>query len=295
MGLSQTQVTLHSVFSGNPGTGKTTVARLMGRMFGAMGILKKGHLVETDRSGLVAEFAGQTAPKANKRIDEALDGVLFIDEAYSLVAESGDDPYGGEALQVLLKRMEDNRDRLIVVLAGYPKPLDRLLKSNPGLSSRFNRHFSFLDYTAGELGHIFQLLCEQNQYEIPPATRAKILTGFAHLLDVKDEHFGNGRLARNVFEMSIRRLANRIAKIAPLTREILTTIQPEDIIMEGVPAEVWNAMETDGVTFRVSCSKCSHTSKLPAKLLGRRVQCKKCQHSFAADWADVQLRQTEDV
>jgi len=130
--LPQTAISLHHVFSGNPGTGKTTVARLLGRLFGAMGLLAKGHLVETDRSGLVAEYAGQTAPKAHKKIDEALDGVLFIDEAYSLVAERGDDPYGAEALQVLLKRMEDDRSRLVLVLAGYPRPLERLLGSNPG-------------------------------------------------------------------------------------------------------------------------------------------------------------------
>jgi hypothetical protein len=143
--LPHTSISLHSVFSGNPGTGKTTVARLLGRIFGAMGLLAKGHLVETDRSGLVAEYAGQTAPKAHKKITDALDGVLFIDEAYSLVAESGDDPYGTEALQVLLKRMEDDRGRLVVILAGYPRPLERLIRSNPGLSSRFSRNFLFPD------------------------------------------------------------------------------------------------------------------------------------------------------
>src|SRR5207237_7794667 len=135
-GLPQTPISLHHVFSGNPGTGKTTVARLLGRLLGAMGLLAKGHLVETDRSGLVAEYAGQTGPKTNARITEALDGALFIDEAYSLVAETGDDSYGAEAVQALLKRMEDDRERLAVILAGYPTPMDRLLKSNPGISSR---------------------------------------------------------------------------------------------------------------------------------------------------------------
>src|SRR5262249_31610405 len=140
--LPHTAISLHSVFSGNPGTGKTSVARLLGHIFGAMGLLAKGHLVETDRSGLVAEYAGQTAVKTNKKIDEALDGVLFIDEAYSLVSDKkGDDAYGAEAVQTLLKRMEDDRDRLVVILAGYPKPITRLLRSNPGLSSRFSRQF----------------------------------------------------------------------------------------------------------------------------------------------------------
>src|SRR5262245_17493858 len=135
------------VFNGNPGTGKTTVARIVGKIFGAMGVLKKGQLIETDRSGLVAEYAGQTGPKTHKKIDEALDGVLFIDEAYTLIASDGEDPYGHEAVQTLLKRMEDDRERLVVILAGYPMEMAILLRSNPGLSSRFSRQLDFLDYT----------------------------------------------------------------------------------------------------------------------------------------------------
>jgi hypothetical protein len=286
--LPQTAISLHAVFSGNPGTGKTTVARLLGRLYAGMGLLKRGHLIETDRSGLVAEYAGQTAPKSHKKIDEALDGVLFIDEAYSLVAEKGEDPYGEEALQVLLKRMEDNRDRLVVVLAGYPKPLQRMIQSNPGLSSRFGRHFAFPDYTESELGRIFESLCRKNRYELPALTRAKLLLGFHDLLSRRDERFGNGRLARNVFEQAIGRLANRIAGVAPLTRELLTMLQPDDIALDGVADSVWSQLDSPTCTFHTSCPGCSQVCRLPAKLLGQTVQCKHCQgKEFVADWAEV--------
>ncbi len=285
-GLPQTPVCLHAVFTGNPGTGKTSVARLYGRILGALGILAKGHLVETDRSGLVAEYAGQTAPKTNKRIDEALDGVLFIDEAYSLVAEKGDDPYGAEALQALLKRMEDDRDRLVVILAGYPGPMAELLRANPGLSSRFGRTFVFPDYSASELGRIFETLCDRDHYRLPPPTRARLLLGFRHLLAGKDEHFGNGRLARNVYERSVRQLANRLASVSPLTRELLTTLQSEDVVMEGVPATIWQGQDKDGLAFRVTCPGCQTACRV--RQLGGRERCGNCGREFEADWGEIE-------
>jgi hypothetical protein len=284
--LPQTPISLHAVYTGNPGTGKTTVARLVGRILGAMGILARGHLVETDRSGLVAEFAGQTAPKTHKRIDEALDGVLFIDEAYSLVAERGDDPYGSEAVQTLLKRMEDDRARLVVILAGYPRPMAQLLRTNPGLSSRFSRTFPFPDYTVRELGQIFQTMCDRDSYQLPAGTRARLLVGFAYLRARRDEHFGNGRLARNVFERSIRRLANRLAAASPLTRELLTTLEPEDVVMEGVPASAWEELETRAHGFEVPCPACARANRVPGEKLGHTTACRHCHEHFTADWGE---------
>ena len=227
-GLPENPISLHMVFEGNPGTGKTTVARILGRIFGAMGVLEKGHLVETDRSGLVAEFVGQTATKANKIIDSALDGVLFIDEAYSLVGDPKDS-FGAEALQILLKRAEDDRDRLIVIMAGYSEQMKQLLQSNPGLSSRFARSFPFPDYSSGELSRIFSVLAEKNHYCVCDSVQQKLEAILDSAVKSKDEHFGNGRLVRNVFEKAIRNLADRVVNVPELTPELLTTFQPDDI------------------------------------------------------------------
>jgi hypothetical protein len=286
--LPTTELSLHMVFGGNPGTGKTTVARIVGTIFGSMGILDKGHLVETDRSGLVAEYAGQTGPRTNKKIDEALDGVLFIDEAYTLISSEGEDPFGHEAVQTLLKRMEDDRERLVVILAGYPLEMEILLRSNPGLSSRFSRHLDFEDYTPLELVQIFGSMCEKNQYTLRPLTRAKVISGFDYLFQHRDRYFGNGRAVRNVFEHSIRIMANRIAEIAELSVEQLTMLEPQDIEFKNVLPEIFAEVTEDSpLRFHIECLKCQHGKNVPTKFLGQQVRCPKCEHNFVAEWGTL--------
>ncbi|MBM4089817.1 MAG: AAA family ATPase [Planctomycetes bacterium] len=289
-GLPQHELSLHMVFTGNPGTGKTTVARIVGRIFKALGLLKKGHLVETDRSGLVAEYAGQTGPKTHRRIDEALDGVLFIDEAYSLVSSAQEDAYGLEAVQALVKRMEDDRLRLIVILAGYPDPMQELLQCNPGLKSRFNTQMHFEDYQPADLGRIFERMCQASCYELPGITRAKLLIGFTHLYQQRDDHFGNGRLVRNTFENCVRRLANRVAGVAPVTRELLTVLTPDDVHMDQVPSDLWNLLDDPHTRFGITCTRCRKSARVRADLLGKRVACPRCRETVLADWGEAMLR-----
>lgn len=228
--LPVTPLSLHSVFYGPPGTGKTTIARLLGRVYRCLGILKRGQLIETDRAGLVAGYVGQTAINVDSVVQKALDGVLFIDEAYALVPEdSGGRDFGQEAVNTILKRMEDYRDRLVVIVAGYTEEMERFILSNPGLKSRFSRYFYFDHYSPDELMKIFDGFCANVSFKVDEAARAKMLALLSSLHARRDRTFGNGRMVRNIFERVVERQANRLAGIAPLSDELLCQITEADI------------------------------------------------------------------
>jgi len=230
-GLAVSPISLHLVFSGNPGTGKTTVARLLAKIYQNLGVLEKGQLVEVDRSGLVAGYVGQTAIKTSAVIQSALDGILFIDEAYSLTSK--DDTFGNEAIDTLLKAMEDYRDRLVVIVAGYTEPMQKFLQSNPGLESRFNKFIHYDDYSLEELALILKQLIEKNGYQATDAV-FEILKGVtAKLASSGKENFANARAVRNLFERVQQAQADRLATTITTTKSDLTesdlmTIDVED-------------------------------------------------------------------
>ena len=228
-GMKTTEMSYHCVFTGNPGTGKTTVARIVAEIYKQLGVLSKGQLVETDRSGLVAEYVGQTAPKTNKIIDSALDGVLFIDEAYSLV-QGGQEDFGKEAISTLLKRMEDDRARLVVILAGYTKEMEDFINSNSGLQSRFNRYIEFPDYTNDELLDIFKSIVKKNDFHITEEALEKVSFEINRVVANKDPRFGNARYIRNLFEKIIIQQANRLSEITEVSNDLLTMIEADDVI-----------------------------------------------------------------
>ena len=216
------------VFSGNPGTGKTMIARFMARVYHTLGVLSKGHLIETDRSGLVGGYVGQTAIKTRGVLESALGGVLFIDEAYAL-SSKGENDFGQEAIDTVLKYMEDHRDDLIVIVAGYTLPMRRFISSNPGLESRFNKYVDFADYTAEEMMGIFRLYCKKSCYELSAGAEEE-LAGLLSAAAADAERFGNGRGVRNLFEKVLSAQANRLAAKDDVTKDELMKFRKEDVV-----------------------------------------------------------------
>ncbi len=227
-GMESPDMSLHMVFSGNPGTGKTTIARLLAEIYRAMGLLSKGHLIEVDRSGLVGGYVGQTALKVQEVVQKAKGGVLFIDEAYSLTVNRGATDYGFEAVDTLLKYMEDNRDDLIVIVAGYPEPMAEFLESNPGLKSRFNKYLYFEDYTPEELIGILKLQAKKSDLVLSEEAEKFAAGFFTKRVEFKPENYANARDVRNFFEKALVNQANRLAKLESIDDDQLTTLELED-------------------------------------------------------------------
>ena len=225
--LPTTDMSLHMVFTGNPGTGKTMMARMMARIYRSLGILSKGQLVEVDRSGLVAGYVGQTALKTQKVIEKAMGGVLFVDEAYALNGKSEND-FGQEAIDTLLKAMEDHRDDLVVIVAGYTDLMDKFIHSNPGLESRFNRFLLFEDYSLDELMAIFKMRCGKGYILSPEAE--PLVRDYIAEESADGDGFGNARGVRNIFEHILVAQNNRLAKLDTVTRDDLMTLLPEDVM-----------------------------------------------------------------
>ncbi len=227
--LPVTPVSLHAVFYGPPGTGKTTIARLLGRVYKALGLLKSGHLVETDRAGLVAGYVGQTAIKTDELVTKAKDGILFIDEAYTLAPENGGSDYGRESIDTILKRMEDQREGFAVIAAGYTDEMERFINSNPGLKSRFSRFFYFDHYTPDELLKIFKIFADNVEFKLNPDAENRVKDLITHFYNLRGKSFGNARFVRNVFDKTVQNQADRLAPVTTLTNEILCEITADDI------------------------------------------------------------------
>ena len=242
-GLKSVPVSLHLVFTGNPGTGKTTVARILARIYKQIGVLSTGQLVEVDRSGLVAGYVGQTAIKTSKKIEEAKGGILFIDEAYSLTRK--DDTFGQEAIDTILKAMEDNRENFVVIVAGYTGPMENFINSNPGLKSRFNKYIEFPDYTIDELMGIFDMNCKKYDYEADEEIRAQIRAMIVQRKLGALENYANARDVRNLFEEIITNQARRVAAMESPTQEDMKKILLEDL-EETAEQDAQKAMEKAG-------------------------------------------------
>lgn len=236
-GMKTVPVSLHMVFSGNPGTGKTTVARIIARLYHKIGVLSKGQLVEVDRSGLVAGYVGQTAIKTRQKIKEAMGGVLFVDEAYALARDDSGNDFGQEAIDTILKAMEDHRDDFVVIVAGYTKPMEKFIHSNPGLESRFNKFIEFPDYTMDELMQIFQQNCEKYRYQADEEAFSQVRLLLQQKKEASPDNFANAREVRNLFETIVTNQARRVAAMEHPTKDDMQKIILIDTIDDGNDAE----------------------------------------------------------
>ena len=227
--LHSSKNTLHLAFTGNPGTGKTTVARIVGRIYKCIGLLSKGHFVEVSRTDLIAGYQGQTALKVKKVIEQAKGGVLFIDEAYSITENDHSDSYGRECLTELTKALEDYRENLVVIVAGYTEPMNKFFESNPGLKSRFNIFIEFDDYSPNELYKILISMCKSNDYRLDEEAKKIIRLYFEQQSLAKDENFANGRLVRNLYDDLVMNHAKRVINTVNPDSAELSTIRAEDL------------------------------------------------------------------
>ncbi len=282
-GMPVASQTLHFVFTGNPGTGKTTVARILAKILYGFEILKTSHFIEADRATMVGGYVGQTAIKTNEVIAKATDGVLFIDEAYTL-AKKGANDFGQEAIDTLLKKMEDLRERLVVIVAGYPNEMAEFIESNPGLESRFSRYIVFEDYHVPDLCQIFELMCRSNAYELTPAARGNLAIILNRVFADRDENFGNARLVRNAYERALSNHANRLATSdAVITREALATIEAVDLPYE-IAQGFHRPYDLSDSQWRVHCPHCENATTASLPFLGQIVTCNNCQTRFRCPW-----------
>ena len=280
-GMKVPTQSLHFVFTGNPGTGKTTVARIVAKILFGFGILKTPRLVEADRATLVGGYVGQTAIKTNEVIAKATDGVLFIDEAYTLAKTGGED-FGQEAIDTLLKKMEDLRDRLVVIVAGYPAEMGKFIQSNPGLQSRFTRYIEFDDYHVADLCQIFDNMCNANGYSLTQDARANLAIILNRAFVERQHGFGNARFVRNAYEKTLGNHSDRLAALDTVTRKELATIESVDLPYELAPG-IDGPFDVSASRWIVQCPKCSNTSNAKLELIGQIVKCK-CGVRFKCPW-----------